>query len=313
MKRLIIRRILLSVPLVLIVSAITFVLESLTPSDAARVILGTQFNPARYAQLRKQLGLTESFPVQYWHWAGGVIHGNLGSSVFSGATVTSILNGRTGVTVSLILGTVVVSGLAGVTLGVVSALHGGVLGRSVDVLSLAGLALPNFWLGLVLISIFAVRLHLFPATGYISFAQSPQGWLASLVLPVLTLSAAAIAVIAKQTRDAMLDVLGREFVRALRARGVPERTVIFRHALRCAAIPVVTVLGLLFVGLFSGTVLVETAFSMPGLGSLAVQATTEHDLPVVQGVAIYFTLMVVAVNLLVDLAYGWLNPKVRTP
>lgn len=311
MRRVITRRLLLSVPLVFVVSVFTFVLESLAPGDAARQILSTQFSPARYAQLRRQLGLNEPLLAQYWHWTDGVIHGNLGQSVFSGATVTSILNGRLGVTLSLIIGTVVVSGVAGVVLGVISALHGGVLGRGADVLSLIGLALPNFWFGLVLISVFAVRLHVFPATGYVSPAQSLPGWLGSLVLPVVTLSAAGLAIIAKQTRDAMLDVLDREFIRALRAKGIPERTIILRHALRSAATPVVTVLGLLFVGMFSGTVLVETAFAMPGLGSLAVQATTEHDLPMVQGVAIYFTLMVVAVNLLVDLAYGWLNPKVR--
>jgi peptide/nickel transport system permease protein len=130
---------------------------------------------------------------------------------------------------------------------------------------------------------------------------------------VVTLSVPAIAVIAKQTRDAMLDVLGREWVWALRARGIAERTVIFRHALRAAAIPVVTVVGIVFVGMLSGTVFVENVFALPGLGTLAVQATTAHDIPTILGVALYFTLIVVAVNLLIDLAYGWLNPKVRTP
>jgi peptide/nickel transport system permease protein len=312
MWHLIARRLLLSVPLVFIVSVLTFVLESLTPGDAARLILGTEYDPARYAQLRQQLGLDEPLPVQYWHWLDGVLHGNLGQSVFSGAPVTSLLDSRLGVTFSLILGTVAVSTTVGVCLGLVGALRGGVLGRTVDTVSLLGLALPNFWFGLALISLFAVTLRLFPATGYTPLTASPLEWARGLVLPVITLSTAATAIIAKQTRDAMLDVLGRDFIRALRARGIPERTIIFRHALRSAAIPVVTVIGLVFVGLLSGTVLAEAVFALPGLGSLAVQATTEHDLPVIQGVAIYFTLIVVVINLLVDLAYGWLNPKVRS-
>jgi len=310
--RLIARRLLLSIPLVFIVSALTFVLESFTPGDAARLILGTQFDPTRYAQLREQLGIDQPLYLQYWHWLGGLPHGNLGQSAYDGTAVAPTLNSRLGVTLFLILGTTLVSALVGVTLGIISALRGGILGRLVDVLSLVGLALPSFWLGLVLVAVFAVAIPAFPATGYVPLLNSPAEWARSLVLPVITLSAAAVAVIAKQTRDAMMDVLGREFIRALRARGVPERTIIFRHALRSAAIPVVTVLGLLFVGLLSGSVLVESVFALPGLGSLAVQATTEHDFPVISGVALYFTLVVVVVNLLVDLAYGWLNPKVRS-
>jgi peptide/nickel transport system permease protein len=311
-SRLIARRLLLSIPLVFIVSALTFVLESFTPGDAARLILGTQFDPARYAQLREQLGINQPLYLQYWHWLDGLLHGSLGQSAYDGTPVAPTLNSRLGVTLFLVLGTVLVSALVGVTLGIVSALRGGMLGRSVDVLSLTGLALPSFWLGLVLIAVFAVAIRAFPATGYVPLLDSPADWARSLVLPVITLSSAAVAVIAKQTRDAMIDVLEREFIRALRARGVPERTIVFRHALRSAAIPVVAVLGLLFVGLLSGSVLVESVFALPGLGSLAVQATTEHDFPVISGVALYFTLVVVVVNLLVDLAYGWLNPKVRT-
>jgi peptide/nickel transport system permease protein len=313
MLRLIARRLALSVALVFVVTAVTFVLESLTPGDAARTILGTQFTPARYAQLRHQLGLDVPLPAQYWHWVRGLVaHGSLGSSVTSGQAVTTILDQRLGVTVALIVGATVLSSALGIGLGVLGALRGGVIGRLVDVLTLVGMALPSFWLGLVLVALFAVEIPLFPATGYVPWSTSPFEWVQSLTLPVVTLAVAAVAMIAKQTRDSMLDVLGREFVWALRARGVPERTVIFRHALRAAAIPIVTVIGLVFVGLLSGTVLVENVFALPGLGTVAVQATTNHDLLVVLGVALYFTVIVVIVNLLLDLIYGWLNPKVRT-
>ncbi|MEN3280959.1 MAG: peptide/nickel transport system permease protein [Solirubrobacteraceae bacterium] len=311
MMRLIIRRLGLSIVLVLVVSALTFVLASLTPGDAARSILGSHYTPEQYAQLRHQLGLDESLPAQYWHWLRDALHGSLGTSVFNGQPVGQAIAERLGATLSLVAGTLLVSAVVGVGIGVLAALRGGVGARVVDLLALVGFALPSFWLGLVLVAVFAVGVHMLPATGYVAIADSPGGWLESLVLPVATLSVGAIAVIAKQARDAVLDVLDREFVWCLRARGLSERRIIVRHVLRNAGIPIVTVLGLVSVGLLSGTVLVEAVFAVPGLGGQAVQATSAHDLPVVQGVAVAFTLIVVAVNLLIDLAYGWLNPKAR--
>jgi peptide/nickel transport system permease protein len=251
--------------------------------------------------------------IQYWHWLYGVFHGSLGVSLLDGQSVTTALDQRLPVTLSLVIGTTIVSGILGMGLGLISALRRhGVIARLVDLLSLLGLALPSFWIALVLIAFLAVAHPIFPATGYVAYSQSVGGWLTSLVLPVAAMSFGVLAVIAKQTRDSMLDVLDRDFIWALRARGVKERTIIFRHALRSGAIPIVTIFGLIFVGLLSGTVLVETVFGLPGLGGLAVTATSEHDLPVVQGVAVYFTLLVIVVNLLVDIAYGWLNPKVRS-
>jgi peptide/nickel transport system permease protein len=310
MVRLIGYRLLISVPLLFGVSVLTFVLVSLTPGDAARSILRTNGTPQQYAQLRHQLGLDQPLYAQYGHWLERAAHGNLGSSLFSGEPVTQALNERLPVTLSLIVGATALSALLGIGLGVLSALRAGSLGRVVDVLSLAGLALPNFWLGLLLVTLLAVEIHLFPATGYVPLTQSVGEWARALVLPVVTLVLGGVAVVARQTRDSMLDVLGRDFIRMLRANGVPEWSIVFKHALKNAAIPVVTVLGLIFVSLLSGTVLVESVFVLPGLGSLAVQATNQHDIPVIQGVAVYFTLIVVTVNLLVDLTYGWLNPKV---
>jgi peptide/nickel transport system permease protein len=311
MLRLILRRLAISVPLVFLVSLLTFLLQSLAPGDTARAILGTNYTPEGYAQLREQLGLDQPVFVQYWHWLGHAIRGDFGVSPISGLGVGAEIVSRMGVTLSLIIGATVVSALLGLSLGVLSAVRGGRLGKLVDALSLAGFAVPNFWLGLVLITVLAVAIRAFPATGYVPLSASPSEWVASLVLPIATLAVHGAAVVAKQTRDAMSDALSREYVFALRANGASEWSIVLRHALRNAAIPVVTVVGLLFVGLLNGTVLVEGVFAMPGLGGLAVQATTQHDLPMIQGVAVTFTLIVVLVNLTVDLAYGWLNPKVR--
>jgi peptide/nickel transport system permease protein len=179
------------------------------------------------------------------------------------------------------------------------------------VLSLAGSAIPNFWLALVLVAVFSVSWRLLPATGYASLAAGPQQWARSLVLPWLALALGGTAVIAKQTRDSFADAMSMEFIRVLQANGLSRRSIRYRHALRNAAIPITTTVGVVFVGLLSGSVLIETVFAAPGLGSAAVAATSEHDLPVIQGAVVYFTLLVVAMNLLVDLSYGWLNPRVR--
>jgi peptide/nickel transport system permease protein len=305
------RRILMSIPLVLLVSLLSFLLEAIAPGDTARTILGNQFTPERYRELRRELGLDQPVLQQYWDWLGDAIHGDLGRSTLNGLEVSDEIWRRLPVTLSLIVGATVVSGLVGVALGLVSGVRGGRVGRVVDALSLVGAGVPSFWLGLVLVALLAVRWRIFPATGYAPIADGVFSWLRSLALPVSTLAVAGVAVIAKQTRDATSDVLQRPFVRSLRANGASEASVIFRHVLRNAAMPVVTVVGLVFVGLLTGTVLVESVFAMPGLGGLAVQAATRHDLPMLQGVAITFALFVVVVNLLIDVAYGWLNPKVR--
>jgi peptide/nickel transport system permease protein len=305
------RRLALSLPLLLIVPTVTFLLAALIPGDIARTILGADATRAQYEQLRQSLGLNEPLLTRYLAWLGSALHGNLGTSLFWQQPVTSLLDSRLQVTLSLVIGSTAVAAVVGVGLGVMAALRAGAPGKIVDAIALTGLAVPNFFLGLLLITWFAVTLRLFPATGYVPVSQSPTGWLASIALPVITLAVPGIAVIAKQTRDAMREALDRPFIRTLRAAGVPGRSIIGKHALRNAAIPVVTVTGLIFIGSLSGTVLVEMVFALPGLGGLVVQATTQHDLPLIQGVAVYFTVAVIVVNLLVDLTYSWLDPRVR--
>ncbi len=311
MLQVVLRRLLLSVPLVLVVTFLTFFLNSLAPGDLASTILGADGTREQYLALRAELGLDRPLILQYLGWAGNALRGDLGVSHFTQESVLSLVNGRLGVSLSIMAGVLVVCLVLGLLLGVASAFKGGWVGRAIDAFSLVGLIFPSFWLALVLISLFAVTLRWLPATGYVFFSDSPKDWALSLVLPIFSVAMYSITSIAKQTRDAMNDVMGRDFIRALRACGLSERSVIWKHALRNAALPVVTVLGLVMIGAISGTVFVERVFVLPGLGSLAVSAALNKDILLLQGVTLYFTLMTVAINLLVDLSYGWLNPKVR--
>jgi len=311
MWRLIARRLLLAIPLLFIVSFLSFALVAIAPGNPAADLLGMSDSKAQYAALDKQLGFNLPVPVQYWHWLVQALHGNLGTSYAYSGPVLSVVNSGLGVTLPLVIGATLLTAVLGVGLGTLSAIRGGAAGRLTDGLAMLGFAIPAFWLGLVLQGVFGVHLRLLPATGFVPFGQSPAGWLRSLILPVLTLALAGVTGVAKQTRDSMRDVLHRDYIDALRADGVSEWRIITRHALRNAAIPVVTVLGTIFVGLLGGTVLVESVFSMQGLGDLVVSSVGAHDLPVIEAITVYFTVGVVIVNLLVDLAYGWLNPRAR--
>jgi peptide/nickel transport system permease protein len=312
MRRIVIRWLTDAIPVVFGVSVVTFILTSLVPGDAGRTILGPNASPAQVAALDQQLGLNRPLVVRYWEWLVGALHGNLGISITSGVPVTQQLQARIWVTLSLITGALLLAGVVGVGFGIVSALRGGWAGRVVDVLAMLGMAIPNFWFALVLVTFLAVKLPVFPATGYTPLSQDPVAWFKSLVLPVLTLGLSSAAPVAKATRDGVLTQLSREYVRVLRARGIPERSVIFRHVLRNAAAPVITVLGVLIVALFGGTVLVESVFVLPGLGQLVVQAASAHDIALVQGVALVFTIVIMLANLLIELVYAAINPKVRT-
>jgi peptide/nickel transport system permease protein len=311
MLRLIGRRLALSLPLLFVVTGSTFLLVALIPGDVARTLVGGQATREQYLELRHSLGLDQSLPARYWEWLSHAVHGDLGDSAFSQQPVTTLLNDRLEATFWLVVLATLTAAVIGISLGIAGALRSGSIGRAVDAIALIGLAIPDFLLGLVLVAWLAVAVEVFPATGYVPLGEDPAEWARSLVLPVITLAVPALAVIAKQTRDAMRDVLERPFIRTLRASGVSRRSIVFKHALRSAAIPVVTVVGIVFVGILSGTVVVESVFAIPGLGGLAVQATTQHDVPLILGAVVYFTVIVIVMNVLVDLAYGWLDPRVR--
>lgn len=307
----IVRRLVMAVPLLFVVSALSFALVSLTPGDAARQLLGLQASPEDYERMRQELGLDLPVYQQYWDWVQGAVAGDLGRSLLSGQLVLDALLARLPVTLSLIAGALLVSLLVGVALGTLSAVRGGTVARIADAGTLIGFALPGFWVGTILISLFAVQWGLFPATGYVPFSSSPAEWAQSLVLPVTALSLAALAAIAKQTREAMLDVLDSEYIRMARANGVSAGSLLLRHALKNVAVRVVTVLGVQAVVLLSGTVIIEVVFALPGLGSLAVDASMRSDLPMIQAIVVLFTVIVVLINLAIDLLYTVFNPKVR--
>jgi peptide/nickel transport system permease protein len=305
------RRLVLAVPLLVVVSALTFLLVSLTPGNVADEILGYTGTPAQYRALDRALGLNLPVYDQYWQWLRHALNGNFGTSILSDQPVTELIRQRLPVTLSLVIGALLVSATLGVGLGVISAVRGGALGRGVDAFAQLGFALPAYWLAAEMIVLFAVDLKLFPVAGYVPTAQSMSGWFRSLVLPVVALSLYGVAAIAKQTRESMLDALASPYIWSARANGLRSRSVVLRHALRNASVNIVTVIGIQAVGLLIGTVFVENVFALPGLGSLVVTSATGHDLPVVQAIAVFVTVLVVLINIAVDIAYTWLNPRVN--
>jgi peptide/nickel transport system permease protein len=305
------RRLLVSIPLLLVVSMATFVFQSMVPGDPARTLLGVNATEEQYEALRQTMHLDDPLLVQYGRYVGGLFQGDLGQSIFSHEDVGSAIADRLPVTLTLMLGAVLVAALVGILLGVLSATRGRVTSRVTDVVSLLGSALPSFWVGLVLVSLFAIGLGWFPATGYVPFAEAPGQWLTFLVLPVVALALQGIAAIAKVTRDGMLTALDLDFSRTLRAAGVPERSLVWKHALRNSSLPIATMIGLTCANFVGGTILVESVFALPGLGSLVVDATNKQDIPVVQGVTLVVTALVILINLITDVLYGVLDPKVR--
>jgi peptide/nickel transport system permease protein len=214
-------------------------------------------------------------------------------------------------TFSIAIGATLVAFLIGIAIGLVSALRGGLLDSVVQGVGVFLGAVPNYWLAVFLVAFLAVQIRIFPATGYTAITASPGGWLSHIALPVIALAVGGVAVIARQTRGALLDVLGRDYIRTLRAVGLPRRSIILKHGLRNAAIPIVTNLGILFIGSLSGAFLIEQFFALPGLGRLTLTAISQHDYTLIQGVVVYTTAIVLLVTLAMDLLYGWLNPKAR--
>lgn len=313
MRRLILKRLMWALPMLFVVTFLSFVLVSLSPTDPASVVAGPMASAEEVEQVRVQLGLDKPMISRYVDWVGNVLHGDLGTSIASpgGERVTKILNSRIPATLSLLLLGLVLAATIGVSLGTFSAIKGGASGRWVSLLSLFGLAVPGFWLGLFLIKVFAVNLGWFPAIGFVGITSSPWQWFRSLVLPVISLAIGLVASLTKQTRAAFMDATSKDFVRNMQANGIPRRSVLLRHALKNAAIPIATLLGIQAVNLVGGAAITESIFAIPGLGSAAVDAAAKSDLPLVQGAILYFAIIVVVVGVIVDLSYAFLDPRVR--
>jgi peptide/nickel transport system permease protein len=305
------RRIAGGVVLVVVVATATFLLLSLTGTNVARNILGETASPSQVSAKNHELGLDEPLVVRYGHWISRAVHGDLGQSWFTGDSVNQSLVNTLPVTLSIALVGMLIALILSIALGTVAALRGGWVDRVVQFASVLGTAIPSFLIALVLAVVLAVQLGLLPATGYVALGTSGTGWLQSIILPSVALAVGATAATAMQVRGALIDVLQADFVRTLRSRGLSTRSVVFKHALRNAAPPALTVLGLQFIGLIGGAVVVEKVFGLPGIGTLANSAAVRGDAPVLLGTVLVTVAVVVAVNLLLDIAYGWLNPKVR--
>lgn len=312
MLMVILRRLAISIPMIFMIASLTFLLISLIPGDPAIAILGPEARPEEYAQVRAELGLDRPLLVQYADWMLAAARGDLGTSIRTGRPVAAMIAERMEVTVSVAVLAIIVTAVLGVLIGLVGALKGGWIGKTSQVVAVLGTSVPNFWFGILLVLLFAVSLGVLPATGYAPMSAGIDSWARHLVLPVAAIALAGIAGIARQTRASMNEVLGRDFIRTLMASGTPYHSVVFRHALRNAAIPVVTSLSFQFIGLLSGAIVVDQVFAMPGLGSIMLVAMNGRDIPVVQGVVILTAVLVIVVNLIVDLLNAWINPKVRT-
>lgn len=311
MLRVIGRRLLVAIPMLFVIASLTFLLVSLIPGDPAVGILGPDATPAQVAALRESLGLNRPLFVQYVDWMLHAVTGDLGTSIQTGRPVVELIGERLPITISIAILGIIVTVVLGVLLGLLGALRGGWVGKAAQLISVFGVSIPGFWLGILLVLVFSVSLAWLPATGYIPLTDSPGEWLRSLVLPVITVALAGVAAVARQTRASMNDALAKDFVRTLLASGTPRSTIIFTHALRNASIPVVTSLGFQFITIFGGAFIIEQVFALPGLGQLTVSAVSNHDIPLIQGVVLLSAVLVIVVNLVVDLLYSWLNPKVR--
>ncbi len=312
MLRLLLSRILAAVPLMFLVATMVFFMTQLNPVDPAAVALGQDASPEAIAAKRAEFGTDQPVVTQYANWMGDAVKGDLGQSWFNGEEVAKLLRQRVPVTLSIVAGSLIVALAVGVTLGVVAALNVGRWpDRLITVISSLGIAMPNFWVAILLVYFFAVKWGWFPSIWSLSRTDSIAGWLHSIVLPCVALGTASSASIARQARSSMIGVLQRDYIRTALAKGISVRRVVFRHALRNAAAPIVTLVGFQISALFGGAVLVELVLNIPGLGSMGVDAVLRKNTPVVLGFVMVTTLVVVVVNILLDLSYAWLNPKVR--
>lgn len=307
-----IRQILAAIPVMGVVALFVFLLLRLTPGDPAAILAGDNATPEQLDRIRTSLGLNEPLYTQFFTWIGKLLHGDFGVSLISNVPVITMIGNRIEPTVAIALSTIILTVIVAVPLGVVAAWkHGTWIDRFVMALSVIGFSVPVFVIGYVLIQVFAIDLRWLPVQGYRSFARGFGPFFERIALPTLTLSFIYIALIARMTRAAMLDVLDEDYIRTARAKGIAEHGVLLRHALRNAAVPVITVIGTGFALLISGVVVTETVFNLPGIGRLTVDAVLARDYPVIQAMILLTSGIYVGVNLLIDLSYTLLDPRIR--
>jgi peptide/nickel transport system permease protein len=308
----IVRRLFSTLVVMAVVAFVVFSLLYLTPGDPAAVIAGDIATSEDIQRIHQRLGLDDPFLVQFGRWVGALAHGDLGTSIFTNLPVTQLIGQRVEPTLSLTLCTLVVSIAVAVPLGVVAAAKAGTwFDRSVMAFSVLGFSVPVFVLAYILIFTFAVRLDWLPVQGYRSFHEGFWPWLRHLILPSIALGTVYVALIARMTRAGMLDVLAQDYVRTAQAKGLAPDQVLLRHALKNAAVPIMTIIGIGVALLISGAIVTETVFALPGIGRLTVDAILRRDYPIIQGVTLIFSAIYVLVNLAVDLSYAFFDPRIR--
>jgi peptide/nickel transport system permease protein len=308
----IVRRLLSMLPVMAIVALFVFLLLHLAPGDPAAIMAGDNATPDNIAQIRQKLGLDEPIWKQFLVWIASLAQGNLGNSMFWGDPVTTLIAQRAEPTISLAITTIFVAIVIAVFLGVIAAARAGTgIDRFVMGFAVMGFSVPVFVVGYLLIFLFAIELRWLPVQGYTPIAEGILPWLRNLVLPSVALGLAYVALIARITRATMLDVLAEDYMRTARAKGVAGTPLLLKHALKNAAVPIVTVIGIGVALLIGGVVITETVFNIPGIGRLVVDAITRRDYPIIQGVILVFSGVYVLVNLLVDLSYTFFDPRIR--
>ena len=312
MGRVILHRILGSIPVVLLVTLITFGLMRAIPGDVSAALGGVSSTAAERELIRKNLGLDQPWHVQMVKWYAGMARGDLGRSIFLGKDVTEATLERLPVSFAIAAYALVITLLLGLLSGVLAALRQNTwVDQAAMMFAMIGVSMPNFWLGLMMIVLFSVHLGWLPTGGYVPFTQDPIGWLRTTTMPAISLALLQVGLLARITRSTMLEVLRQDYVRTARAKGLPNHLVIGKHALANAMIPIITVVGIIISLSISGAVVTETVFSIPGVGQLLTSAILNRDYPMIQGGLLFVTLLLVAINIAVDVAYAWLDPRVR--
>jgi peptide/nickel transport system permease protein len=311
MKRYIARRLWSLLPVLFVVATVVFFLVHLTPGDPASVILGADATPEALAELRARLGLDKPLLLQFAHWCGRMLRGDLGESIFLRRPVTQAIAERLEPTFLLAGLATLFAVLIGIPTGVLAAVyHNSWLDRLFMTVAIFGVAMPNFWLGLNLIFLFALALPLLPVSGYVPLADNPWQTLRFLLLPAFSLGFPQSALIARMTRGSMLDVLSQDYIKTARAKGLREMLVIYKHALKNTMITVLTVVGIVLAITLSGSVVIETVFGLPGIGRLIINSVLRRDYPVIQGAVLFIAAGYVLVNLLIDVLYVYLDPRI---
>ena len=296
----------------ILVSMVIFAVLMVIPSDPAQIILGIHATPETLQAVRHKLGLDRPVVIQYLSYIKNVAMGDLGRSITYDVSISSLIFSRLQVTIPLAILSMIFAILLSIPMGIYSSLHRNRMGDyGIMVFSQVGLAVPAFWAGILLILLFAVTLHWFPAGGFQNWLIDPLRALKSLLLPALSLGFVRAAVLTRMTRSSMLEVLGEDYVRTARSKGLPNRMVIYKHAFRNAIIPIITIIGLQAGDLLAGAIIVENVFHLPGIGRLVFEAIGQRDLSVVQGVVLFIATLIVVINFLIDVAYRYLDPRIR--